>query len=75
MLLKHKLQVKPRLSTAGMHGSRMLWIIVDLQRRLRCRCHGFAALGSAKGALENQVWIACVWPWFGLTDEAFGAKE
>ena len=37
------------------HGARMLWTIVDLQRRLRCRCHGFAALGSAKGALENQV--------------------
>ena len=53
----------------------MLWTIVDLQRRLRCRCHGFVALGSAKGALENQVWIVCVLPWFGLTDEAFGAKE
>jgi len=25
--------------------------------------------------LESQVWIACVLPWFGRTDGAFGAKE
>ena len=57
------------------HGARMLWTIVDLQRRLRCRCHGFVALGSAKWALESQLWIVCVLPWFGLTDGAMGAKE
>ena len=26
-------------------------------------------------AQESQLWIACVLPWFGLTDGALGAKE
>ena len=25
--------------------------------------------------LKRQLWIACVWPWFGRTVGAFGAKE
>ena len=49
------------------HSARMLWTIVDLQRRLRCRCHGFVALGSTKGALAGEpsvdcVCLAFVWP-------------
>ena len=28
-----------------------------------------------QGSLENQVWIACVLPKFGCTDEAFRVKE
>ena len=30
---------------------------------------------SKLSAVPSQLWIACVLPWFGLTDEAFGAKE
>ena len=42
-------------------------------RELKCALS--AEPRSAKGALENQLWIVCVLPWFGLTDEAFGDKE
>ena len=36
------------------HGARMLWTIVDLQRRLRCRCHGFVALAVPKGPWRTK---------------------
>ena len=57
------------------HGACALWASDGLYRRPRCRCHVFAPLGSAKWVLESQLWIACVLPWFGLTDGAMGAKE
>ena len=52
----------------------MMLASIDLWRRFRCRCHGLAAHSSTKWALESQVWIACVLPWFGVETERSGAE-